>query len=104
MEDAIEHTGKVLVFGAPNVMEEAVEELTGRSKGRWALLLVAFVVGLAVAAVTIRLGMRRAAETADGPDTDTTATAPGSHASEARDVNSSKTSAWSFEPRADCPL
>jgi hypothetical protein len=78
MEDAIGHAGKVLVFGAPKVMEEAVEELTGRSRRRWALLLVAFVVGLAVAVVMIRLGKRRAAETADGPVAVPTATASGS--------------------------
>src|SRR4051812_28376597 len=83
--DSIEH-------GAANVVGEAFDELTGRSKRSWALTLVAFVLGAAATAVVvIKVAQRRAANSAGGADTDDTVSPFGTQQSEAR----STASAWS---------
>ena len=96
-ELAIESAAKVVAF-APEVIKEAVEELTGRSKRKWALLLLAFVVGSVTAVMVIRFG-KRVTGTAGGPDANETATAPVSLGSEALSDDSLETSTW-FRKRA----
>jgi len=77
MGSVVEHVGEVVVS---EMLEEAVEELTGRSKRKWAVVLIAFVLGGVVAVVVIKSRKRRAAETVGGPDADTVATASDSEA------------------------
>ncbi len=39
---------------AIKVLQEAAEELTGRSNRKWAVMLLAFLVGIAAAAIVIK--------------------------------------------------
>ena len=52
-----------------DVITEALNEITGRSKRKWAAMLVAAIVGLMIAA-TVTRRLRRDGEvvTASGPD------------------------------------
>jgi len=77
MGSVVVHVGEVVVS---EMLEEAVEELTGRSKRKWAVVLIAFVLGGVVAVVVIKSRKRRAAETGSGPDAVTVATASDSEA------------------------
>ena len=83
MESVIDHAGS-------NLVKEASDELFGRSKRSWALIVVAFILGGVVALAVIYSAKRKAAETDGGPDADT-ALNSGSPASEARPSNSLKT-------------
>ena len=49
-------------------LEGAREELTNRSRRKWALIAVALVLGATAAAVAIALILRRAATTSDASD------------------------------------
>ena len=85
----------VIERAASNVVEEAVDEVFGQSKRKWALVLVAFILGaVATAVVVIRFREHIGAATLGGPDADTALT-PGSRASEAQPADASKTSRWS---------
>ena len=80
---------------ASNVVEEAVDEVFGQSKRKWALILLAFILGAAATAVVaVRFREHIGAETLGGPDPDA-AMPPGSRASEAQPADASKTSRWS---------
>ena len=57
MESVIEELGELVVS---DVLQEAVDEVTGRSKRKWAVVLVVFLVGSVWAAVIIRKRRRRA--------------------------------------------
>ena len=72
MESVIEKAGEEV---ATEVFPEALAELTGRSSRKWAVILIAFVLGSIAAVVAIKLWQRQAAETVGGPDVDA-ATAP----------------------------
>ena len=86
----------VIGHAASNVFDEAVDELIGRSKRKWALTLLAFILGGVVTVVVLpKLQMRRAAETVGGADADAALAPSGSPASRVRSVNSSKGSTWS---------
>ncbi|GMU79620.1 MAG: hypothetical protein AMXMBFR46_24100 [Acidimicrobiia bacterium] len=69
MESVIEEVGEAVVGG---FLQETVEELSGRSRRKWAVVLLAFVVGGVVAAAVIRSRRRRATEIAGSTDTDPT--------------------------------
>lgn len=69
MESVIEHVGAAVVG---DVLQETVEELSGRSKRKWAVILVAFVIGAVAAALVIRSRKRRAVEPATSLDEETT--------------------------------
>jgi len=77
MGSVIEQMGEAVVG---DVVQEAADELTGRSKRKWALVLVAFVLGGVIAVVVIRSRKRRAAETVIGLDADPAASTAGSSA------------------------
>ena len=84
MESTIEH-------GAAKVVGEAFDELVGRSKRSWALILLAFALGaVATAVVVIKFANRGASESAGGPNADDTVASSAPQASEAQ----FKTSAW----------
>jgi hypothetical protein len=68
MRSAIEQVGETVV---EDVLNETVDELTGRSTRKWAVVLVAFVVGCAVAALVMRRRQRSAAGTVQGDDNTT---------------------------------
>ncbi len=57
-------------------LEEVESELSGRSQGKWALLVVAFVAGAAFAIFTIARMTRDATERVDAADSATGASAP----------------------------
>jgi hypothetical protein len=81
---------------ATNVLDEAVEELIGQSKRKWALILLAFVLGGVVTVVVVlKLQQRGAAETGNGSAAETAATPSGSPASATDSANSTKGSTWS---------
>jgi hypothetical protein len=77
MESVIEEVGEAVVGG---VLQEAVDELSGRSRRKWAVVLLAFIVGGVVAAAVIRSRKRRAAEfagsTGAGSDTQSDTVTP----------------------------
>jgi hypothetical protein len=86
----------VIGHAASNVFEEAVEELIGQSKRKWALTLLAFILGGVVTVVVmVKLQKRTAAETVGGVDSDAPLTQPGSPAPEPRSANAFKGSTWS---------
>ena len=86
----------VIEHAASSVLEEAVDEFYGQSKRKWALIVVAFILGgFATAVVAVKFRRHVAAETVGGPDADTTGAPPRSPASEARYLNSFETSPWS---------
>jgi len=68
MESVIEDVGEAVLGG---VLQETVDELTGRSKRKWAVVLLALIVGGVVTAAVIRSRRRRAAEIASSTDTTT---------------------------------
>lgn len=70
MESVIEEVGEAVVGG---FLQETVDELSGRSRRKWAVVLLAFVVGGVVAAAVIRSRKRRAAEIAGSAESDMTA-------------------------------
>jgi hypothetical protein len=51
-----------------NVTEEAFQELTGESERNWGLIVAAFVIGAAVAAMLLVFGFRRITETRGDAD------------------------------------
>jgi hypothetical protein len=67
MESVIEQVGETL---ADDVLTEAVDELVGRSKRKWAVMLLAFVIGGVVVALAIRYRQRSTGE--DGTVNDNT--------------------------------
>jgi hypothetical protein len=78
--ESIEH-------GAANVVGEAFDELVGRSKRSWALVLVAFLLGaVATAVLAIKYSQRGASEQAGGPEANDAVTPSG--------TQPSKVSAW----------
>ena len=84
----------VIGDAASSVGSEAFDELVGQSKRKWALVLVAFILGgVVTAVVAVRLRRRMAGETAGGVDADA-ALPSGSHPSAARDITAPKASAW----------
>ncbi len=86
----------VIERAASNVVDEAVDEVFGQSKRKWALVLLAFILGaVGAAVVAIRLRERVGADTARGPDSDTSATPSGSQQSAAQPADASTTSRWS---------
>jgi uncharacterized protein with ACT and thioredoxin-like domain len=64
VESVIEQAGQAVVS---DVLQEAVKEVTGRSTRKWALVLIAFVLGSVVAVAVINLRQRRAIETVGEP-------------------------------------
>jgi hypothetical protein len=68
MEGEIE----TLVEAAPNLVEEAFEEITGESKRKWGLVVLAFVLGVLAVTAVIRFTNRKATPTVV-PDADATA-------------------------------
>jgi hypothetical protein len=93
METAFDRVGEIAAV-APNVVEEAVEEMVGASPRKWAVVLVAFALGVGVAVAAITLGKRRTAETAREPDSDTPVVPP-APATEVQVASSSEPSGWS---------
>ena len=89
--------GKTLSL-VPTVLEEAAEELVGKSKRKWALVLVAFVVGAIAAVVVVRFEMRRIA--ADEPDLDVSDAGSGA----APSIDLTEASAWSQLRRSEAAL
>jgi hypothetical protein len=85
MEGALEQT----LVSSPKLLEEAMEEVTGESKRKWALVFIAFLLGIAVLALVIRLVNRTAAKT-----TPTRGPGPTATGSQASDPESSTRSAW----------
>ena len=80
---------------ASTVTLEAFDELVGRSKRSWALVLLAFTFGAVVAAV---LAIKFRKQLAGGPgesEADGTATASGPQSSDAGDIDLSHASPWS---------
>lgn len=69
MESVIEEVGEAVVGG---FLQETVDELSGRSRRTWAVILLAFILGGVVAAAVIRFRKRQATEFAGSADTDTT--------------------------------
>ncbi len=69
MESVIDRVGETVVS---DVLQETVKELTGGSKRKWAVVLLALIVGGAITAVVIRIRTRRAAETAASNSADVT--------------------------------
>ena len=59
MESVIEQAGQAVVS---EVLQEAVKEVTGRSTRKWAVVLIAFVLGTVVAVAVINSRQRRATE------------------------------------------
>jgi hypothetical protein len=76
---------------SPKLLEEALAEVTGESKRKWAVLVIALLLGVAVLAVVIRLAIQRSAETTPAREPGTAATGSESQASE---TESSKMPAW----------
>jgi hypothetical protein len=68
MESVIEHVGAAVVG---DVLQETVDELSGRSKRKWAVILVAFVIGAVAAALVIRSRKRGAVDPAKSLDEET---------------------------------
>ena len=60
MESVVEHVGETIV-------KEAVGELVGRSKRKWGLIVLAFVLGGLVAAAVFKVRQRSAAEDGSSP-------------------------------------
>ena len=75
---------------APTVVQEAVAEFTGQSKRKWALFLIAFVLGVAIAGAFYRFEKRTATGAANP-----TATASDTSAAIPRDTQPLRTSTWS---------
>ena len=65
MEPVIEQAGKAV---ASDVLKQAAEELTGRSNGKWAIVLLALFFGVAVAALAIKARQGSATATVRRPD------------------------------------
>ena len=64
MEPVIEQAGKAV---ASDVLKEAADELIGRSKRKWAVVLLALVLGAVVAVVVMKARQGSATETVHGP-------------------------------------
>jgi hypothetical protein len=73
MEAVIEQVGEAVVGG---VLQETVDELTGRSGRKWAVMLLAFLIGGVVVAIVIKSRARLGSEDAVEPATDGTAPTP----------------------------
>jgi hypothetical protein len=71
METLIAKAGEEAVS---EVLPEALAELTGRSNRKWALILVAFVVGGVAVVVGAKFLRRPSVETLDAPEVDTMTT------------------------------
>jgi hypothetical protein len=85
----------VIERATSNVVEEAVDEVFGQSKRKWALVLLAFIVGaVAAAVVAVRFRDHIGAETLGGPDPATVVPFD-SRESEAQTAGVRKTSRWS---------
>ena len=80
MEPVIEQAGKTV---ASDVLKQAAEELTGRSNGKWAVILVALVFGGVVAVLAIKARQGSTTATVRRP-ADTTATESDAHALSSR--------------------
>jgi hypothetical protein len=93
METAFDRVGEIAA-AAPNVVEEAVEEMVGASPRKWAVVLVAFALGIGVAVAAITLGKRRTADTVSERDSGTSVAAP-APATEVQVASSSEPSGWS---------
>jgi hypothetical protein len=94
MDSGLGRIGEIAAV-APEVVEEAVEEIVGGSSKRWAVALVAFALGVGVTVGAIMLGRRRTAQTVRERDLDTPVV-PSAPAAETENVSSSESSAaWS---------
>jgi hypothetical protein len=93
MESAFEKVGEIAAV-APEVVEEAVEEMVGASPKKWAVALVAFAVGVGVTVGAIVLGKRRTAKSIGVRDIDAPVVPP-APAVVTEDANSSGPSTWS---------
>ena len=62
-----------VVHAAPNVVEEAFEELTGESKRKWGLVALSFLLGVIAVTAVIRFALRKATHSVVTPDPDATA-------------------------------
>jgi hypothetical protein len=90
MASAFERVGEIASV-APEVVEEAVEEMVGGSSKKWAVALVAFGVGVGVTVGAIMLGRRRTAATVAERDVDAPVI-PSAPAVEAHDAKPSEPS------------
>ena len=82
----------VIEDAASSVAMEAFDELVGQSKRKWAVVLLAFIIGgVVTAVVAVRLRKRSDGAAMSGPDADLTMAQP----SESRGVDPSTASAWS---------
>jgi hypothetical protein len=98
MEPAIENLGKVMTM-VPSVLEEAAEELVGKSKRKWALVLVAFIIGAVAAVLVIRFEKRTLTSAVLDAEGDS------AKASEAEpSIDLTETSAWSQLRRSEAAL
>jgi hypothetical protein len=93
MDSGLSAVGEIAAL-APNVVEEAVEEFVGGSPKKWAVVVVAFALGVGVTVGAIMLGRRRTASTVVERDVDTPVI-PTAPVAAVEDASASGSSSWS---------